>query len=109
MLEHVIGQVIITRSKKDRGGSISGFGGRVKNDSIARGFGFVGDRLFDFVQDIVAHALFLIVNGDLRLPLKLLDMSPVGNYAYTIKFSDGHDTGIYTFALLRELGRESSG
>jgi len=39
-------------------------------------------------------------------PLKLLDMSPVGNYAYTIKFSDGHDTGIYTFALLRELGRE---
>jgi DUF971 family protein len=39
-------------------------------------------------------------------PLKLLDMSPVGNYAYSIKFSDGHDTGIYTFALLRELGRE---
>jgi DUF971 family protein len=39
-------------------------------------------------------------------PLKLVDMSPVGNYAYTIKFSDGHDTGIYTFALLRELGRE---
>ena len=41
-------------------------------------------------------------------PLKLLDMSPVGNYAYTIKFSDGHDTGIYTFALLRELGRETA-
>jgi uncharacterized protein YcsI (UPF0317 family)/DUF971 family protein len=39
-------------------------------------------------------------------PLKLVDMSPVGNYAYTIKFSDGHDTGIYTFDLLRELGRE---
>jgi DUF971 family protein len=39
-------------------------------------------------------------------PLKLLDMSPVGNYAYSIKYSDGHDTGIYTFALLRELGRE---
>lgn len=38
-------------------------------------------------------------------PLKLLDMSPVGHYAYSIKFSDGHDTGIYTFALLRELGR----
>ena len=39
-------------------------------------------------------------------PLKLLDMSPVGHYAYSIKFSDGHDTGIYTFALLRQLGRE---
>jgi DUF971 family protein len=31
-------------------------------------------------------------------------MKPVGNYAYTIAFSDGHDTGIYTFELLRELG-----
>ncbi|HQU44281.1 MAG: hypothetical protein B7Z73_07745 [Planctomycetia bacterium 21-64-5] len=41
-------------------------------------------------------------------PLTLLDMSPVGNYAYSIKFSDGHDTGIYTFELLRALGREES-
>lgn len=41
-------------------------------------------------------------------PLKLLDMSPVGNYAYSIKFSDGHDTGIYTFELLRTLGREQT-
>ena len=39
-------------------------------------------------------------------PLKLVDMSPVGNYAYTVKFSDGHDTGIYTFELLRQLGRQ---
>jgi DUF971 family protein len=30
----------------------------------------------------------------------------VGHYAYTIRFSDGHDTGIYTFELLQELGRE---
>jgi DUF971 family protein len=42
-------------------------------------------------------------------PLKVLDMSPVGNYAYAIKFSDGHETGIYTFALLRELGHEGAG
>jgi DUF971 family protein len=37
-------------------------------------------------------------------PLKIVDMSPVGNYAYGIAFSDGHDTGIYTLDLLRELG-----
>jgi len=37
-------------------------------------------------------------------PLELLGMTPVGNYAYAIAFSDGHDTGIYTFELLRELG-----
>ena len=37
-------------------------------------------------------------------PLKILGMRPVGNYAYSIAFSDGHDTGIYTLEFLRELG-----
>ena len=32
-------------------------------------------------------------------------MQPVGSYAYTIQFSDGHDTGIYTFERLLELGQ----
>jgi DUF971 family protein len=39
-------------------------------------------------------------------PLKLKTMEPVGQYAYGVVFSDGHDTGIYTFELLRQLGRE---
>ena len=42
-------------------------------------------------------------------PLKVLGMKPVGAYAYSIDFSDGHDTGIYTFELLRELGQEEPG
>jgi len=37
--------------------------------------------------------------------LRILKMRPVGNYAYAIAFSDGHNTGIYTFDLLRELGK----
>ena len=39
-------------------------------------------------------------------PLTLLGMKPVGNYAYSIAFSDGHDTGIFTLELLRQLGEE---
>lgn len=39
-------------------------------------------------------------------PLRVTGMQPVGNYAYTIAFSDGHDTGIYPFELLRDLGTE---
>jgi DUF971 family protein len=31
-------------------------------------------------------------------------MDPVGNYAYRILFSDGHETGIFTLDLLRRLG-----
>lgn len=37
------------------------------------------------------------------LPLEIVSMKPVGNYAYHIEFSDGHHTGIYTFDLLRSL------
>mgnify|MGYP000434755382 CR=1 FL=1 len=31
-------------------------------------------------------------------------ITPVGNYAYQIAFSDGHDTGIYTLEYLYRLG-----
>ena len=37
-------------------------------------------------------------------PLRINGMKPVGNYAYSIAFSDGHDTGIFTLESLRELG-----
>jgi len=32
-------------------------------------------------------------------------VDPVGNYAVRIVFDDGHDTGLYTWAYLHELGR----
>jgi len=36
-------------------------------------------------------------------------LEPVGHYAVRIKFSDGHSTGLYTWAFLRELGRDQAG
>jgi ATP-binding protein involved in chromosome partitioning len=41
-------------------------------------------------------------------PVTIQQMTPVGNYAYSIHFSDGHRTGIYILELLRSLGAESS-
>lgn len=35
----------------------------------------------------------------------LRDIEPVGNYAVRLIFDDGHDTGIYTWRYLRELGQ----
>lgn len=35
-------------------------------------------------------------------PLRVEGMQPVGSYAYNIAFSDGHSSGIYPFAMLRE-------
>lgn len=37
------------------------------------------------------------------LDAKVTDMQLVGGYAIAFSFSDGHDTGIYTFEFLREL------
>ena len=34
----------------------------------------------------------------------ILTIEPVGNYAIRIKFDDLHDTGIYTWSYLYELG-----
>ena len=33
-------------------------------------------------------------------------VEPVGNYAVRLVFDDGHDTGLYTWAYLHELGRD---
>src|SRR6202171_1821028 len=33
-------------------------------------------------------------------------VEPVGNYALRLLFDDGHNTGLYTWTLLHELGRD---
>jgi ATP-binding protein involved in chromosome partitioning len=38
--------------------------------------------------------------------VKIRELRPVGNYAVRIVFDDGHDTGLYSWTYLDELGRE---
>lgn len=47
-----------------------------------------------------------ILSAEEARPLEITGMKPVGNYAYNIAFSDGHDTGIFTFDLLKEIASE---
>jgi DUF971 family protein len=44
-----------------------------------------------------------IRNDDVPLLIMLQDIEPVGRYALQFKWSDGHDTGIYSYKLLRDL------
>jgi DUF971 family protein len=37
--------------------------------------------------------------------VEIIDLTPVGHYALQPKFSDGHDTGIFSWAYLYDLGR----
>lgn len=39
-----------------------------------------------------------------RRNVKIVALEPVGHYAVRIVFDDGHDTGIYSWSYLRELG-----
>lgn len=36
----------------------------------------------------------------------ITEIRPVGNYALQLVFDDGHDTGIYSWDYLRELGEQ---
>ena len=45
-----------------------------------------------------------IVTGKERVRIAALE--PVGNYAVRIRFDDGHNTGLFSWDYLHELGRE---
>jgi DUF971 family protein len=38
--------------------------------------------------------------------VKIARIEPVGNYAVRLVFDDGHDSGLYSWSYLRELGEE---
>jgi DUF971 family protein len=44
-----------------------------------------------------------IVGG--KRNVKVSGLEPVGNYAIRVVFNDGHDTGLYSWDYLHELGR----
>ena len=46
----------------------------------------------------------IIVPG--RIHVGIMDLEPVGNYAVRIKFDDLHDTGIFSWDYLYQLGVE---
>ncbi|TWT42455.1 DUF971 domain-containing protein [Botrimarina hoheduenensis] len=50
-----------------------------------------------------ANQLTVLSAAEAR-PLSVAGMSPVGAYAYRIDFSDGHNTGLFNFNLLKSLG-----
>ena len=45
-----------------------------------------------------------VVSG--KKNVKIMDMKAIGNYAVRLSFDDGHDTGLYSWDYLYELGRD---
>jgi len=41
-----------------------------------------------------------------KIDVAIASINPVGNYAIRLNFDDGHDTGLFTWTYLAELGRD---
>ncbi len=41
-----------------------------------------------------------------KIGVTISDLQPVGHYAVRIVFADGHDTGLFSWSYLSELGRD---
>ena len=46
----------------------------------------------------------VLVAGKRHVYVKAIE--PMGNYGVLLRFDDGHDTGIFSWTLLHQLGRE---
>ena len=57
-------------------------------------------------EPAAAPRVLPVISAAEARPMRVESMRPVGNYAYNLAFSDGHQSGIFSFALLR---RETPG
>ena len=60
-------------------------------------------RIFSPSAEVVGHGPRQRVNPVGKEDVRILRLDPVGNYAIKIVFSDGHDTGIYSWKYFHWL------
>ena len=60
-------------------------------------------RVFSPSAEVVGHGPGQRVNPIGKENVKIIKVEPVGNYAIKIVFSDGHDTGIYSWKYFQWL------
>jgi ATP-binding protein involved in chromosome partitioning len=63
-------------------------------------------RVMSPSAEVQGHSPEQRVTVGRKRSVKIKDLRPIGNYAVKIVFSDGHDTGLYTWDYLQLLGRE---
>jgi len=63
-------------------------------------------RVMSPSAEVQGHATSERVTVPGKRNVAIAAIVPTGNYAVRIRFDDGHDTGIFTWHYLLELGRE---
>ena len=61
-------------------------------------------RVYSQSAEVTGHAPGQEVLQVGKQAVNITDITPVGNYAIKLHFDDGHDTGLYTWERLYELG-----
>jgi len=61
-------------------------------------------RVFSPSAEVRGHGPGQEVLQTGKRDVDILNIEPVGNYAVKLSFSDGHDTGLYSWDLLYNLG-----
>jgi DUF971 family protein len=72
-------------------------GGRVLRVSYA------GGMTVDIAAERLRAATPSADKSEARAGVTIVGVETIGNYAARFAFSDGHDTGLYTWTLLRKL------
>jgi len=62
-------------------------------------------RVYSQSAEVTGHAPGQEVLQLDKQDVNIENITPVGNYAIKLHFDDGHDTGIYTWERLYELGK----
>ncbi|MDE2196835.1 MAG: DUF971 domain-containing protein [Gammaproteobacteria bacterium] len=60
-------------------------------------------RVFSPSAEVKGHGTEILQVG--KELVKVVGVEPVGNYAVRLMFDDGHDTGLYSWPVLYDLGK----
>src|SRR5688572_20180384 len=61
-------------------------------------------RVFSPSAEVQGHGAAETVLVPGKQNVSITGIEPVGHYAVRLTFSDGHNTGLYTWSVLRDLG-----
>ena len=62
-------------------------------------------RVYSPSAEVRGHGIGQEVLQTGKEAVNILSIEPIGNYAVRLVFSDGHDTGLYSWEYLHELAR----
>ena len=65
-------------------------------------------RVYSPSAEVMGHSPSQRVLQVGKRDVNIVDVVPVGNYAVLLKFDDGHETGIFSWSTLYELGRNQA-